>query len=141
MKVCDSNEKKWPTVMQAIFWAEHITTHRALGHSSYYIAHGVEPLLPFDICEATYMFPPQDAMTTIKLVALCARQLQKWDSDLATIHDRVLRACFTSIRGFIKHFSNSIRDFNFQTGDLVLAQNSRIEKSLTAKRRKSGTDL
>jgi hypothetical protein len=58
MKVCDGEERKWLTATCAVFWAERITTHKAYGHSAYYIAHGVEPLLPFDLAEATYMVPP-----------------------------------------------------------------------------------
>jgi hypothetical protein len=57
MKVCNGEERKWLTATHAIFWAEQITTHKALGHSAYYIAHGVKPLLPFDLPEATYMVP------------------------------------------------------------------------------------
>jgi hypothetical protein len=72
MKVCDGEEQKWPTATHAVFWAERITTHKALGHSAYYIAHGVEPLLPFDLAEATYMVLPQSAMYTTKLIALRA---------------------------------------------------------------------
>jgi hypothetical protein len=70
MKVCDGEERKWPTAMHAVFWAERITTRKALRHSVYYIAHGVEPLLPFDLTEATYMVPPQSAMSTIELIVL-----------------------------------------------------------------------
>jgi hypothetical protein len=76
IKVCDREERKWPTAMHAVFWAERIMTHKALGHSAYYIAHGVEPLLPFDLAEATYMVPPQSAMSTTELIALRACQLQ-----------------------------------------------------------------
>jgi hypothetical protein len=57
MKVCDGEERKWPTATHAIFWAEQIMTHKALEHSTYYFTHGVEPLLPFDLAEATYMVP------------------------------------------------------------------------------------
>jgi hypothetical protein len=70
MTVCNREERKWPTAMHTVFWAEQITTHKALRHSVYYIAHGVKPLLPFDLAEATYMVPPQSAMTTTELVAL-----------------------------------------------------------------------
>jgi hypothetical protein len=70
MKVCNREERKQLTAMHAIFWAERITTHKALGHSAYYIAHGVEPLLPFDLAEATYMVLPQSAMSTTELIAL-----------------------------------------------------------------------
>jgi hypothetical protein len=51
IKVCDREEIKWATTTHAVFWAERITTHKALGHSAYYMAHGVEPLLPFDLAE------------------------------------------------------------------------------------------
>jgi hypothetical protein len=100
MEVCDGEERKWPTATHAVFWAERITTHKALGHSVYYIAHGVEPLLPFDLAEATYMVPPQSAMSTTELIALRARLLQKQPEDLDTIWDRIIKAHFTSIRQF-----------------------------------------
>jgi hypothetical protein len=77
MKVCDGEERKWLTAMHTVFWAERITTHKALGHSAYYIAHRIEPLLPFDLSEATYMILPQSAMSTTELIALQAHQLQK----------------------------------------------------------------
>ena len=75
IKVCDGDEQKWPNVIHTVFWAERITTHCTLGHSSYYIAHGVEPLLPFDLTEATFMVPPQSEMTTMELIVLRTRQL------------------------------------------------------------------
>jgi hypothetical protein len=70
MKVCDGEERKWPTVTHAVFWAKQITTHKALGRSMYYIAHRVEPLLLFDLTKAMYMVPQQSAITTTKLIAL-----------------------------------------------------------------------
>jgi hypothetical protein len=35
MKVCDREERKWPTATP-VFWVEQITTHKALRHSVYY---------------------------------------------------------------------------------------------------------
>jgi hypothetical protein len=70
IKVCDGEERKWPTATHAVFWAERIMTHKALGHSAYYIAHGVEPLLLFDLAEATYMVLLQSAMSTTELIVL-----------------------------------------------------------------------
>jgi hypothetical protein len=95
MKVCNGEERKWPTATHTIFWAERITTHKALGNSTYDIAHGIEPLLPFDLAEATYMVLPQSAMSTTELIALRARQLQKRPEDLDTIWDRIIKAHFT----------------------------------------------
>jgi hypothetical protein len=133
MKVCDREERKWPTAMHAIFWAEHITTHKALGHSAYYIAHGVEPLLPFDLAEATYMVPPQSAMSTTELIALRARQLQKRPEDLDTIWDHVIKACFTSIHLFKTKYANTICAYQFAPSDLILVRNSHVEASLDRK--------
>jgi hypothetical protein len=133
MKVCDGDEKKWPASTHAVFWAERITTHRAIGHSSYYVAHGVEPLLPFDITEATYLVPPQSAMTTPELLALRARQLQKRPEDLADIHARILKARFASVQQFEKKYAHSIKTYEFITGDMVLVRNSRVEMSLDRK--------
>jgi hypothetical protein len=70
MKVFDGEKRKWLTATHSIFWVEQITTHKALGHSTYYIAHRIEPLLPFDLSKATYMVPQQSAISTTKLIAL-----------------------------------------------------------------------
>jgi hypothetical protein len=133
MKVCDGEERKWLTATHAVFWAERITTHKALGHSAYYIAHGVKPLLPFDLAEATYMVLPQSAMSTTELIALRARQLQKQPEDLDTIWDCIIKACFTSIHQCKKKYANTIRAYQFAPCDLVLVRNSRVEASLDRK--------
>jgi hypothetical protein len=133
MEVCDREERKWPTATHAVFWAERITTHKALGHSAYYIVHGVEPLLPFDLAEATYMVPLQSAMSTTELIALRARELQKRPEGLDTIWDHVIKAHFTSIRQFKKKHANTIRTYQFAPGNLVLVRISRIEASLDRK--------
>src|SRR6202795_4653878 len=116
-----------------VLWGDRIPTHRTTGHSSYYMVHGVEPLLPFDITEATYLVPPQSAMSTTDLVALHARQLQKREEDLVAIHDRVMRARFASVRQFEKKYINTICEYQFSTRDLVLVRNSRVEMSLDRK--------
>ena len=44
-----------------------------MGYSPFYLAHGIEPVLPFDVTEATYLTPPLDApMMTEDLKALRA---------------------------------------------------------------------
>jgi hypothetical protein len=120
MKVCDREERKWPTATHAIFWAKRITTHKALRHSVYYIAHWIKPLLLFDLAQATYMVPPQSAMSTTEFITLQARQLQKQPEDLNAIQDQVIKARFTSIRQFKKKYTNTIHTYQFNPGDLVL---------------------
>jgi hypothetical protein len=130
MKTCDGDERKWYPVVPAVFWAERVTIQKRLGFSPYYMAHGVEPLMPFDISEATYMAPVQTStLTTAELLAIRARQLQKRDEDLADVKKRLIKARFASAKDFEKRHAHTIKDFDFGTGDLVLVRNSRIEMS------------
>jgi hypothetical protein len=133
MKTCDGEEHKWYTVVHSVFWAERVTVQKRIGYSPYYMAHGVEPLLPFDLSEVTYMVPTQDKMTTPELIAIRARQLQKRQQDLDDVKKRVLKARFASAKDFEKKHGRTIKNFDFQQGDLVLVRNSRIEMSMDRK--------
>lgn len=93
MKASDGDEAKWPTVLHSVLWAERVTIQRSTGFSPYRIAHGVEPLFPFDLAEATYLVPSLDApLTTAELLGIRARQLQKRKEDLESIAGRVLES-------------------------------------------------
>lgn len=127
-------ESKWFSAIHAVAWAERITVQRATGRSPFAMVHGVEPLTPWDLSEATYMLPPQDApMSSADLLAARARALQMRAADLNDIHDRVLRARFASVKQFEEKYQNSIIDYDFQPGALVLYRNSRIEMELNRK--------
>lgn len=134
VKTSASENAPWPTVAPSVFWAERVTIQKSTGYSPFYLAHGVEPLLPFDLVEATFLLPPLDApMSTSDLLATRARLLQKREVDLAEIHQRVKAARFRSIAHFAKKHEESIRTRNFEPGALVLVRNSRIEKELSRK--------
>ena len=76
VKAADGNESKWSEHAYSVFWAERVTIRKATGMSPYYMVHGVEPLFPFDLAEATYLSPSIDApMTTEELIARRAIQL------------------------------------------------------------------
>ena len=80
-----------------------------MGRSPYYMAHGVEPLLPFDLVEATFLVPIETpAMLMMELIAHRACQLQKHAEDLARIHDRVLQAHYTSAKHFVERFRHTV---------------------------------
>ncbi|EPT02901.1 hypothetical protein FOMPIDRAFT_1117531, partial [Fomitopsis schrenkii] len=64
MKMCGGNESKWSSVMDAVFWAERVTIQKSTGMSPYKIVHGVEPTLPFDLAEATYLGEEVDGMVS-----------------------------------------------------------------------------
>ena len=134
MKMADGEEEKWPTVAHAVFWAERITVLKSTGKSLYYMAHGVEPLLPFDISEATYLLGPMDSpMTEAKLLEVRARQLLKRPEDLEQMKEKIWKARQMSAKRFEKTFERSIRTDSFEPGALVLIRNSRINLELNRK--------
>ena len=49
--------------------------------------HGIEPLFPFDLVEATFLMPPPDTepLSPARLIAWQACQLQKCQEDLELI--------------------------------------------------------
>ena len=88
IKAADGDISKWPDVAPSVFWAERVTIQKSTGYSPYYLAHGVEPLLPFDLAEATYLAPKLDSlMKTEDLIAQHAIMLQKRPQDhIGTLH-------------------------------------------------------
>jgi len=134
VKACNGDITQWPTLAHHVFWADRVTTRKSTGHSPYYMAHGVEPLLPFDLTEATFMIPDiSQRLDTAELIAIRARQLAKRDDELASMHDRLLKSCFTSIADFERRFATTICDFDFKPGSLVLVLNKKVEPASNAK--------
>jgi len=98
------------------------------------MTHRVEPLLPLNITEATFLIPDiTKFIPTHKLLAVCAWQLAKQDEDLAHIHECVLASRYTSVKDFEHRFSNTIKDWSFRLGKLVLVLNKKIEPSSNVK--------
>jgi transposase InsO family protein/molybdopterin converting factor small subunit len=126
-KACDGDNSRWPTVAPFAFWADRATTRKSTGHSPFFMVHGVEPILPFDLVQATFLVPDlTKPLSTRDLLAIRARQLQKRPADLAAIHDRILASRHASIRQFEKQYANTIRDFDFAPGSLVLVRNTNL---------------
>lgn len=64
IKAAGGDISRWPDVAPSVFWAERVTIQKSTGYSPYYLAHGVELLLPFDSSEATYLAPSLDLLMT-----------------------------------------------------------------------------
>ena len=128
MKACDGEESKWSTVWDAVLWAERVTIQKSTGMSPYKIVHGVEPVLPFDLAEGTFLGQePDGMMTREELIGRRARQLLKRREDLSEVHRKVVAARYKSVEAYIRRNQNVIKDYDFQRGDLVLVRNSQIE--------------
>ena len=125
--------KGWRNVLPEMLWAERVTAVKATGLSPYQMVTGQEPTLPFDITEATWLVDGLDAMPTDDLIAIRTRQLQRRESDLAMIRERVTKARLQSIEAFEKLYARQIHDYDFQPGALVLVRNKRVEMELDRK--------
>ena len=134
IKTCRGNEKKWRDVLPQVFWAERVTIRKSTGYSPYFIAHGVHPLLPFDILEATYLAPTQNfGVSTEELIAIRANQLARRLEDLDEMRRRVAESRRKNLEQFEQRHGSHIIDFDFESGALVLVRNSRVEESLDRK--------
>lgn len=135
-KACDGEESKWSSSAASVFWAERVTIRRRMGCSPYFAATGTHPILPIDIAEANYLLPPPTStMTTTDLIARRAITLQKRREQLTQLQDKVYSARVKAAVRYEEEHSRTIRDFDFQLGDLVLVRNTAIEKALNRKMR------
>ena len=70
-KVIDDDTSRWPQGFYSALWSECVTTTCTLGCSPYFAMHGVHPVLPFDIDEATYLIPPPNAILSDEDLLVC----------------------------------------------------------------------
>jgi hypothetical protein len=135
-KVIDGDAARWPQGFYPALWSERITTTRTLGCSPYYASHGVHPLLPFDIDEATYLMPPPESILSEEdLLVRRAKEFAKRQSDLDDLRHHVHAARVAHMDRFSREHASKIRNYDFSPGSLVLIRNTRIEKSLNRKMR------
>ena len=121
VKTCKGDLSQRPSVMPFIFWADGITTRKATRHMPYYMAYGIEPILPFNITQATFLVPDMvEPIITNDLIARHTRHLKKHPTDLATIWEQVLTSRLTSGSQFKKHFMHSLHNVDFAVGVLIL---------------------
>jgi hypothetical protein len=135
-KACDGDQSKWSSSAYSVFWAERVTVRRRMGCSPYFATTGTHPLLPFDIAEANYLLPPPDSvLSTTELITRRAIALQRRRPQLAELNVKVYDARRKAAYLFEKEHAHTIRNYNFQLGDLVLIRNTAIEKALNRKMR------
>src|SRR5882724_1308707 len=103
MKTCKNEHLKWVGMAPLIFWANRVIICQSIGYSPFFVAHGIEAVLPLDIGEATYLLPPLNAPASTKdLIAYHTQQLQKGLEDLLEMLARVLKARKQSAAEFVK---------------------------------------
>ena len=134
VKACKGDISKWPDHVHAAFFADSITTGRSRGFSPYYLLHGIDPVLPFDLTEATFLVQGfHSDMETSDLLALRIQQLEKHPEDIALAAKRLAATRFKSKEQFEKRYVRRLTKNVYQPGDLVLVRNSKVEKELDRK--------
>ncbi|EJC97476.1 uncharacterized protein FOMMEDRAFT_99171, partial [Fomitiporia mediterranea MF3/22] len=134
VKTVGDNIGHWYKYMHSVFWAEWITIQKATGYSPYYLVHGVEPILLFDLNKAMYLVPPEGSLlTTEELVVIQAQQLQKRPDNLTQMMECVWNTCERYAKHFAEVNCNRIKDYNFAPGTLVLIHNSKVSNDLGRK--------
>src|SRR5882724_2983498 len=128
MKTCNNEPTMWVGMALLVFWADCVTIRWLIGYSPFFMAHGIEAVLPLDIAEATYLLPPLNApASTEDLIAYRTQQLQKRPEDLLEMSARVLKARKQSAAEFIKCFSTTIQEYDFPVGSRSCPQFSHRE--------------
>ena len=134
MKACRTKPTHWPEYVHYAFFADKVTISQSTGFSAYYLLHGVNPVLPFDLLEATFMVEGfQEGMSTSDLLALRIRQLQKKPADIAHAAEMLAKTRSKSKEQFERCYHRRLFTKEHQPGALVLVRNTGIEKSLDRK--------
>ena len=134
VKMCKGDINKWPRLVHHAFFADRITVRRQTGYSPYFLLYGTEPLLPFDLAEASFMSEAyHPGMTAEELLIARIQQLQKKPEDIKlaakTLKDHRIR----SKKLFEQRFHARLRQDSFEPGSLVLVRNSATEMELNRK--------
>ena len=134
VKSCNGNVNEWPNKVHHAFFADKCITRRSTGFSPFYLLHGVHPVLPFDLTEATFMVQGfYSGMSTEELLALRIQQLEKRTEDIEQAAATIRQSRLRSKDQFEKLFKRRLTTHEFKPGDLVLVRNSQIEKELDRK--------
>ena len=134
VKACGNRLQDWPNLLHHALFADKCITRRSTGRSPFYLLHGVEPVLPFDLTEATFLVEGfRKGMSSEDLLALRIRQLTKRESDIEHAAEVLRQSRLQSKAEFERRYARRIKKSVFQPGDLVLVRNSRIEKELNRK--------
>lgn len=134
VKACKGNIDEWPEKVPLAFFADRVATSPVTGFSAYYLLHGVDPVLPFDLTDATFMIDGYTSgMSSSDLLALRIRQLERRPEDIRKASETLRNARLRSKAQFEKRFHRKLRRKMYSSKDLVLVRNTMVEKELNRK--------
>jgi ribosomal protein L21E len=114
----------------AVF-ADRITVNSVTGYSPYYLLHGIHPLLPFDLSEATFLVDGfRSGLSTAELLTLRIRQSTRHQEDIERAAHTLRSARFKSKQQFEQRYRKRLRKERYAPGEMVLVRNTRLESSV-----------
>jgi hypothetical protein len=132
-KNSDGQAMQWESKIDLAAFADRVTISSVTGYSPYYLLHGMHPVLPFDLFEATFLVEGfHTNMDTSELLALRIRQLEKHDNDLERASEVLKTMRLRSKEQFNRRYARKLQKPNYPIGSLVLVRNSRLEDHLNS---------
>jgi transposase InsO family protein len=132
VKACDGVITRWPKKLAAALFADRVTISSVTGYSPFQLLHATDPILPFNLTEATFLVEGfYSGMTTSELLALRIRQLQKHPRDIAHAAEILRKSRFASKQQFEKRFKRRLQQTDHHPGDLVLLRNMKHEGTVS----------
>ena len=126
--------KEWPTKVHLAAFADRVTVSKVTGFSAYYLLHGIHPVLPFDLADATFLVDGfTSGLSSTDLLVLRIRQLERRKEDIATAAKTLKNARFRSKEEFEWKYRKRMKRDHYKPGDLVLLRNSGEEMKMNRK--------
>ncbi|PBK58158.1 hypothetical protein ARMSODRAFT_847579, partial [Armillaria solidipes] len=114
VKACPKTKKgqikNWHEYIDIAVFADQVTTSRVTGFTPYFLLHGVEPLLPLDLAEATFMVEGfRSGMTTSELLGLRTQQLSRHPADLERAANTLKAARIQSRSQYLQRYKRRLQ--------------------------------
>ena len=130
-RTCRNRINRWPGLVPYAAWADRTTVKRTTGYSPYRMVFGVEPVMPLDWIESTWLVAGWRAeMSLEEMMSLRIRQLEKKKEDNEKAMERLMKAREKSADDHNERFKSSqlaAKKHKIQKGDLVLVHNTRYD--------------
>lgn len=134
LKSCEGNQKQWPNLLPAAVFADRVTVSKVTGFSPFQLLHATDPVMPFDLLEATFLVEGfHSGMTTSDLLALRIRQISKHSIDIEQAAETLKESRFQSRKQFIQRYRTKLQKDYYAPGEKVLVRNSAADQNLTGK--------
>lgn len=134
IKTCKGKISDWPNYVPDAVFADRVTINRSTGFSPFQLLHATDPVLPFDLTEATFLVEGFRAgISTSELLSLRIRQLHKHEEDIARAAETLRKSRFKSKAQFEKRFHRKLQKDLYKPGELVLIRNTAVEVQMNRK--------